>query len=140
MVLETTYYSKENNELIKDIIGSSFSFMQSLRLGGTGSKRMMIDELSPSLSGLLNKVSDINYANLELRPHGIIVHINKGLKNFSWAIPYYQLAIYKTDGFSIHAQGKFIRFKKNRLLRENRLFINKLLRLKNENQLKYAFQ
>ncbi len=139
MIVNTTYHSNENKELIKDIIGSPFSFLQSLRLGGVGSKRMMIDELSPSLNGLLNTVSDINYANVELRPNGILVHINKGLKNYSWAIPFYQLVLYKTDGFSIHAQGKYVRFKNNRLLKENAAFIKKMIQLKTESQLKLHF-
>ena len=76
----------------------------------------------------------------ELREKGIIVHINKGLKNYSWAIPYYQLHTYKTEGFSIHAQGNFVRFKSNKLLKENKQFIDKVINCKIENNKQYDFQ
>ena len=43
----------------------------------------------------------------------------KGLKNYTWIIPYYHLVIYKTNGASIHAQGKYIRFRNNQTFKEN---------------------
>ncbi len=132
MVLETTYANKKNKELINDLVGSPFSFFQILRLKGIGSKRMIIEDVSPNLKMILNKVSDLNYGNIELRPNGILIAINKGLRNFTWVIPYYQLYIYKTIGFSIHAQGRFVHFKNNRTHKENTAFFNKLHRLKVE--------
>lgn len=130
MILDTTYYSKELKELIEDIVGKPYSLIQSLKLKGIGSKRLMIDDVSPNMKQYLNKVSDINYANIELRPKGILIHINKGLKTFSWIIPFYHLVIYKTNGSSIHAQGKFIHFKNNLNFRENKSFFKKLLNAK----------
>ena len=65
-----------------------------------------------------------------MRPKGILIHINKGLKTFSWIIPFYHLVIYKTNGSSIHAQGKFIHFKNNLNFRENKSFFKKLLNAK----------
>ena len=50
------------------VIGSSFSLVQKLKMKGVGSKRMIIDEVSPNMQSMINKVSDINYANIELRP------------------------------------------------------------------------
>ena len=137
MILDTTYYSKEHKELIEDIVGKSYSLIQSLKLKGIGSKRLMIDDVSPNMKQYLNKVSDINYANIELRPKGILIHINKGLKTFSWIIPFYHLVIYKTNGSSIHAQGKFIHFKNNINFRENKSFFKKLLNAKVEYEQTY---
>ena len=130
MIFNTTYNNKEQKELITDLIGKPYSFFQAIRMKGVGSKRMIIEEVSPNMSGYINKVSDINYANIEIRKQGIIIHINKGLETFSWAIPFYQLVTYKTIGISFHAQGKFIRFKANRTYRENRDFFTKLQELK----------
>ena len=127
MILNTTYYEKEHKSLLQDIVGKSFSFWQALRLYGIGSKRMIISTVSPNLQQYLNKTSDLNYANIELRPYGILVHINKGLNNYTWAIPFSQLHIYKTKGISIHAQGKFIQFKNNRMLKENKKFFEKIM-------------
>ena len=127
MVLETTYSNKENKEIINDLVGKPFSLIQSIRLRGVGSKRMIVDEVSPNLTNIINRVSDINYANIELRPKGILIMINKGLRNFTWVIPYYHLVIYKTNGSSIHAQGRFIHFKNNKTFKENKSFFDKLM-------------
>jgi hypothetical protein len=92
-----------------------------------GSKRMIVENVSPNLNIILNKISDINYANIEMRKKGILIHITKGHKNYTWAIPFYHLVIYKTDGMSIHAQGKFIHFKKSKNFYENKSFLSTLL-------------
>ena len=137
MIHDTTYTNKEVSVFFNDLLGKPFSIIKSLKLGGVGSKRMMISQVSPGFSSIMNTVSDINYGNIELREKGILVHINKGLKNFSWAIPFYQLHIYNTDTFSIHTQGNFVKFTKNKLFRENKKFLGKLVDLKIENNKLY---
>jgi hypothetical protein len=99
---------------------------------------MIIEEVSENFNNLLNTVSDLNYGNIELRPNGILVMINKGLENFTWAIPYRKLVLYKTYGLSIHADGKFIRFRENQTYKENKVFFKKMMRLKAENYENYA--
>lgn len=138
MVYNTTYKNEGVKELINDVLGKPFSFFQALKLGGIGSKRMIIEETSNNLNNLLNKVSDMNYGNIELRPNGILVMINKGLENYTWVIPYRQLVIYKTYGLSIHAEGKFIRFKNNKTFKENTSFFKKLIRLKVKSQERFS--
>ncbi|WP_034058673.1 hypothetical protein [Lacinutrix jangbogonensis] len=140
MILNTTHTSKENKELINDLVGKPYSFMQSIKLKGIGSKRMVIEDASPNFKQYLNTVSDINYANLELRSSGILIHITKGLQNFTWTIPFYQLVIYKTNGSSIHAQGRFIHFQNNKMLKENKLFFDKVLNEKIKFDEQYNFQ
>lgn len=137
MVLDTTYNNKEHDNLINDIVGKPYTFIQSIKMGGTGSKRMMIEEVSPNFQSYMNTVSDINYGNIEMRPNGILLYINKGLKNFTWVIPFYQLVIYKTNGASIHAQGRFVRFRNNKLFKENKSFFSKLLDAKVNYDLQY---
>jgi len=121
------------------VLGHSYSFFKAIRIGGTGSKRMIIDEVSPNFKKYMNSVSDINYGNIEIREKGILIHIIKGLKNFSWPIPFYQLHIYKTNGISFHAHGNYIHFKNNKLLKENKKFIDKIMNLKIENDQEYDF-
>jgi hypothetical protein len=140
MIFNTTLKNKDATATINDLLGEPYSFVKAIKLGGVGSKRMIIDAVSPGFLKLINAVSDINYGNIELREKGIVIHINKGLKNFSWAIPYYQLHTYKTEGFSIHAQGNFVRFKNNKLLKENKNFIDKIINCKIENNKQYDFQ
>jgi hypothetical protein len=140
MIFNTTYNNKDAAAEMNELLGKSYSFFEAIKLGGVGSKRMVIDAVSPGFLKVINSVSDINYGNIEIREKGIIVHINKGLKNFSWAIPYYQLHTYKTEGFSIHAHGNFVRFKNNKLLKENKSFIAKIINSKIENNKQYDFQ
>ena len=140
MLVETTYDNKENKELINDLVGKPFSLLQSIKMNGIGSKRMIVDDVSPNMNSLINAVSDINYANIELRPKGILILINKGLKNFTWVIPYYQLVMYKVNGSSIHAQGRFIHFKNNKTFKENKSFFNKLMDQKIKYDMQYDFQ
>ncbi|GAA0718553.1 hypothetical protein [Aquimarina litoralis] len=137
MLLETTYKNKKNKELINDLVGKPFSILQSIKMGGIGSKRMIIEEVSPNLRKILNSVSDLNYGNIELRPYGILIAITKGLQNYTWVIPYYQFYLYKTNGISIHAQGKFVHFRNNRTHKENALFFKKMIRLKTEYDQQY---
>lgn len=138
MILLSTYITKDNKELIDDIVGKPFTLYQAFKMGGIGSKRMSIDKTSENIEHLLNDVSDINYSNIELRPNGIIVMVNRGLDSYHWVIPYRQLVIYKTNKLSIHAQGKFITFKNNKSYKENRKFIDKMIELKSDNQHKYS--
>ncbi|PTM02888.1 MAG: hypothetical protein DA407_14685 [Bacteroidetes bacterium] len=139
MILDTTYKAKKHKEIINDLIGKSFSLIDSIKLKGIGSKRMIIEKVSPNMQQYLNLGSDINYANIEIRPNGILLYVNKGLKNYTWVIPYYQLVIYKTNGTSIHAQGKFIHFKNNITFKENKAFFNKLLNFKVKHDEQYTF-
>ena len=139
MIYNTTHFNKEAQSIFNDVLGHSYSFFKAIRIGGTGSKRMIIDEVSPNFKKYMNSVSDINYGSIEIREKGIFIHINKGLKNFSWPIPFYQLHMYKTNGISFHAHGNFIHFKNNKLLKENKKFIDKIMNLKIENDQKYDF-
>jgi hypothetical protein len=138
MILNTTHHNSDHKQLIADLIGNSYSLVQKLKLGGIGSKRMIVDEVSPNMKSMMNLVSDINYANIELRPKGVLIRINKGLKNFTWVIPFYQLVIYKINGSSIHAQGRFIHFQNTKTFKENKKFFDKLLDEKVKYDMKFS--
>ncbi len=139
MLLNNTHKSKENERLIDAMVGKPHGIIKSIQLKGTGSKRMIIDEVSPNINSVLNKTSDLNYGNIELRPNGILIHITSGQKNFTWAIPLYQLVIYKVNGASIHAQGKFVHFRDNKMFKENKSFFDRLLDIKVKYDQNYNF-
>ena len=140
MILNSTYKNKDEKNILQDLVGRSYTLFESFKMKGIGSKRMIVNDVSPNLKQYLNTVSDVNYANIELRSGGILIYINKGLQNFTWAIPYYQLVIYKTNGASIHAQGKFIHFKNNKTFKENKPFFDKMLNEKVKYDMQYNFQ
>ncbi|SEA02175.1 hypothetical protein [Bizionia paragorgiae] len=139
MLYNTTYTNKEDQNAIDLSVGRAYGFLERIKLGGIGSKRMIIEEVSPNLSHITNTISDTNYANIELRPRGILILINKGLSNYTWVIPFYHLVIYKINGSSIHAQGKYIHFKNTRTFKENKRFFDKLLAIKVKFDQQYIF-
>lgn len=138
MILNTTHYEYKHKAIISNLVGKSFSLIEKLKLRGVGSKRMIVDKVSPNMQSMVNQVSSITYANIELRPNGILVMLNKGLKNFTWIIPYYQLVIYKTNWCSVHAQGRFVHFANSKTFRENKKFFYKLLNEKVKYDLQYT--
>tara|TARA_B100001057_G_scaffold468947_1_gene528699 strand:- start:12653 stop:13081 length:429 start_codon:yes stop_codon:yes gene_type:complete len=127
LIIDTTHHNKEHKKILENFVGKPYSLWDSLKRGGVGSKRMIVKQLSPNLNYIINIISDLNYANIELRKKGILIRINKGLKNFTWAIPFYQLVFYKTDFTSIHAQGRFIHFENSKTFKENKKFFENIL-------------
>ena len=138
MILDTTITNRDNNNLIKDLVGKPFSLFKWLTFKETSCKNLVINEVSPNFIDYFNNSSDIK-ANLELRPYGVIVKFQIALKNYSWVIPFYHLAIYKTNGISIHANGRFIHFKNNKSLKKNKSFFNTLLDFKAKSEFQYSF-
>lgn len=139
MILETSHNNKDISLLINDVVGKPFSFIKTIKLKGTVSKRMIIEELSANMKDYLNITFDATYANIELRPLGILVRIIKGFSNFTWVIPYYQLVMYKGDYSSLYAQGRFIRFRKDETFKSSKSFLHKLLKYKARYESKYDF-
>ncbi len=125
MLLNTTYKNEEHELIMQDLVGKPFSLKKKLILRGVGSGRMVIDEASPKLEQTLLNGPDLNYANLELRPKGIIVRITRRLDNFTWIIPYYHLHIYRTSGLSLHGQGQFPHFRKPDVLQKQQILFQK---------------
>ena len=130
MICNRTYFDKENEKKINETLGDSFTFLQTLKLLGVGSSRFIVHSVSESLSHTINKVSDINYCSIELRPYGILVNITQQLNLFSWIIPYYKLVIFNSDTFSIHADGSSIKIVKDKNYLNNKNFISKMIKLK----------
>ena len=130
MIYNRTLFDKDEAKEINTIIGDSFSFFQILKLRGIGSSRFVIDSVSEKLSQTMNKVSDINYCSIELRPKGILVNITQQINLFSWVIPYYKLVIFNSNTFSIHANGSYIKMVKDKNYSNNKNFISKMLKLK----------
>ena len=132
MIFNTTYNNEDFKIHSKELLGKPFSFLERLKMNGNGSGRFMIYELSEKLYPKQKQFSELNYGNLELRPNGILVHFTNRLERYSWCIPYYKLVVYNASYFSIHAEGNFIKFLKNKNYTENKKFIDKMIDYKNE--------
>ena len=127
-----TFKNKETEKEINAEMGKPFGLIEKLKLGGIGSRRMIIENFSEDIKNLTLKVSGIQYANIELRPNGIIVHINQGIYTHAWTIPYFRLSVFNGDFFTIHGGGSHIQFNKEKSWKENKEFLQKIVKLKSE--------
>ena len=125
-----SYSDKETDKLINDEMGKPYSLIKKIKLKGIGSRRMIIEHFSDNMKHLTLKVSGIQYANIELRPKGLIIHINQGIYTYAWTVPFFRLSIYNGDYFTVHGNGNFIQFNKEKSWKENRTFLQKIMHLK----------
>ena len=131
MLFNTSYTNRDYTKESNHTVGKAFSFLEKIKLGGVGSSRLVIEKMSPNLQSENMQSIVYNYANIELRPKGIILHFANRLDRYSWIIPYYHLAVYCTQTFTVHSNGNFIQFKKNKNYRANKKFITKVIDSKN---------
>lgn len=132
MLFNSTYNNEDYDKESILLVGKKFTIFERIKIRGIGSGRLIIEKISSKLNLRKLKFNEIDYGNIELRPKGIIVHYTSKLERFSWIIPYYRLVIYNAQFFSIHANGNFIQFSKNKNYKENKKFINRMLQLKND--------
>lgn len=132
MIFNTTYNNEDFRIHSDELVGKPFSLLDRIKMKGVGSGRFIIKELSDKLQPAQKQFSELDYGNIELRPNGILVHFTNRLERYSWCVPYYRLVVYNASFFSIHAEGSFIKFMKNKNYVENRKFIDKMIDLKNE--------
>ena len=132
MIFNATYPNQDFLFHTKELLAKPYSIFHKFKMNGVGSGRFTIAELSEKLQTNKKQFSELNYGNIEIRPKGILVHFTNRLERFSWCIPYYKLVIYNASFFSIHAEGNFIKFLKNRNYLENKKFISKMIDYKNE--------
>ena len=127
MIYNSTYTDIEKDIETDNLVGKKYNLIKTIRLGGIGSKRLIVDELGINFKKLIQQKNDIIYSNIELRKKGIIVYVVDGQKRFTWVIPYYKLVIYKTPSFSIHSNGNFIRYSNKLNHKQNLVFLKKVL-------------
>lgn len=132
MIYNTTYNNPDYTEVSNSLLGKPYPLIKKIQLGGIGSGRMIIAQLSEGLRPKQLQFSELDYGNIELRPAGILVHFTNRQVRFSWCVPYYKLHIYNSSYFSIHAEGNFISFRKNKHFIDNKKFIDKMIDAKNE--------
>lgn len=124
MILETTYTSKAIKQQIDQAVGRPFSLIERLKMGGNGSKRMRILEVSEAYKSFLRAAHYTIYSNLELRPKGILIHFRFKLESFVWVMPFNSLNIEGGKNLRLESEGKFIVFKDGVLI--NSSFLKKL--------------
>ncbi|MFK7952311.1 MAG: hypothetical protein AB8B73_05650 [Ekhidna sp.] len=127
MIFDTSYTDKRIIRKINSAVGLPFGFKERWKLGGIGSRRMAIEEISPEYEKYLNADHYVSNANIELRPKGVLIHFRHKLQAYTWVMPYAHLKIEEGEKLKLTAEGKFIRFKN--ALEMNAKFIEKMVRL-----------
>ena len=79
-------------------------------MGGIGSRRMVIGDISEEYQKYLKAAHYQSHANLELRPKGLIIHFRHKLEAYSWIMPYASLEVEASDLLRLTSDGKFISF------------------------------
>ena len=130
MIKDTTVLEKDEIQEINELVGKPFSIVERLKRGRIGSHRMIIESHSEHFDFIAIKNHDTIYCNIELRPNGIIIHLNKRNTRYSWVIPFYKLVLFRSKTFSIHADGTFLKIRNDRYLGMNQKFIRLILEAK----------
>lgn len=133
MIIDSTAITPDLARKINKLVGNPFSLLARLRMGGIGSHRMCVKGYSSGFENLLQRNSNLLYSNIELRPKGIIVHISQRNHRFSWVLPYYQLAVFQSEGFTLHGNGEFIRFHTDVYFDKNKVFFARMFKEKEGN-------
>ena len=126
MVHNTTYPDPQITYLINKTVGKPYSFLQRIKMGGIGSKRMNILELSPSLKAYQTITQETQFGFIELRPKGILVLVNRQLQNFTWPIPFSDLIVNVEQDLRVEMGEDFLIFEKGR--NENAIFIQRIIK------------
>lgn len=129
MLINTTHKSINDYPEVDLSVGKRFSLLKRIKIGGVGSKRMIIDLNASVLPSECNKINndELMYGSLEIRSKGVIVHLYKSLKSFSYVIPYYKLIIFKTPLYSFYSDKFKFKFIKSKSYLENKAFFEKII-------------
>ncbi len=134
MIKNLSYNSNKTKSLLFELVGRPLSLIERLKLRGIGSNKLVITDASKDIIDLLRLDNNINYCNIEIRKHGIIIRFRSLLETYGLIIPFYKLVVYKGESkiYSFYKDKYFIKF-----LIENKntiLFVKKVIKLKNQYQ------
>lgn len=132
MIIDLSKNKKEDREKIQELVGKPYSWLNRLKLGGIGSSRMQLSKYSTGFSEFFSHTHSNIYANIEIRPKGIIVHFKKYQTHLGWVVPFYKLTMYQSEYLSLHAEGQFLKFNPVFLKQDHKRFFKKLSDVKND--------
>lgn len=133
MLRNVSYNNPQFTREINELVGTPFSIFQRIKMGGNGSPRLVISEASEEIDSLLKVDNRRHYANIELRPKGIIVGFRSRLEAYALVIPYHKLVLYKSteDTYSIYTDTTVIKVHEDASDRPIHKFMRKIIEGKN---------
>ena len=132
MIFNTTLKNKKIERQIDELAGPSYSFLERIKMRGNGSGRMIIEKMSKGIYDSVNGHAGVHFTNMEQRPKGVLMYLERNTTKFTWVIPFHHLAEFRGNSYNIHAQGEFVNLKMNTVFPHNSYFITRMNRLKRE--------
>ncbi len=109
MLFNISHNNKKITNQIDDLVGKRFGLFENIKLKGIGSPRLIISKSSSKIEAIFNKNYAIKYANIELRPKGIIIGFQSQLEVYALVIPFYKLVIFKPgNSITFHVDEHFV--------------------------------
>ena len=130
MIYNISYRDREIIREINTTIGKPFGVIERFKMKGIGSPRFILNSASNDVAKRLPPDESMVKVSIELRPKGIIVHINKRASRLSWVIPYYCLSLFSSEHLGIHSTGHFLKIKHDDLYNKSVSFIQKVMTCK----------
>jgi len=132
VIINLSYNRPKIKTILFELVGRPLSFIESFKIRGIGSNKLVITDASHEIIDLLKLDNNINYCNIEIRKNGVVVRFRSLLETYGFILPYHKLVIYKGESkvYSFYNDNNFIKF-----LAENKsthLFIKKVTTLKND--------
>ena len=113
MLKNISYNNLNVIDEINKLVGKPYSFLEKIKRGGVGSKKLLITKADKVIENLLILDQNINNCNIEIRSSGIIIYFRSLLETYGLIIPYYKLVVFKVseNEYTFNVDSKFVKIK-----------------------------
>lgn len=137
MLKNISYNNLNIIDEINKLVGKPYSFLEKIKRGGVGSKKLLITKADKVIENLLILDQNINNCNIEIRSSGIIIYFRSLLETYGLIIPYYKLVVFKVseNEYTFNVDSKFLKIKTKS--EKDHAFIRKIMEEKAKNTKNY---
>lgn len=137
MLKNISYNNLNVIDEINKLVGKPYSFIEKIKRGGVGSKKLLITKADKVIENLLILDQNINNCNIEIRSSGIIIYFRSLLETYGLIIPYYKLVVFKVseNEYTFNVDSKFVKIKIKS--EKDHAFIRKIMEEKAKNTKNY---
>ncbi|MBL6591405.1 MAG: hypothetical protein ISQ41_01825 [Flavobacteriaceae bacterium] len=138
MLKNISYNNLNVIDEINKLVGKPYSFLEKIKRGGVGSKKLLITKADKTIENLLILDQNINNCNIEIRSSGIIIYFRSLLETYGLIIPYYKLVVFKVseNEYTFNVDSKFVKIKIKS--EKDHTFIRKIMEEKAKNTKNYT--
>jgi hypothetical protein len=127
MLFNISHNDKKIKKTIEESVGKPFGFIENINLKGIGSPKLIITKASQEIGLILNKNNALKFANIELRPNGIIIGFQSQLEVYALVIPFYKLVYFRPgNSITFHIDHHFISIDASKNIKKISAFMTKI--------------